>query len=414
MLGAPVFRTALFGPWSGNALWTAARAVPSLDLCFADKKDLICASSGRQLVTFARASSGTYTDSAGVLRTAATDVPRFDHNPLTGESLGLLVEEQRTNLVLRSSEISLSFPWGGQSTTPTVATGAFTAPDGSNTATRVTFAAADSRIIQGNLPVVNGTTYTLSLYARPVTAGTLNKLRLACFDGVNQQNSNDLTLVAGWQRINFTFTSTGTGLASINIRNELSAANANDIYIWGAQLEAGAFASSYIPTTTAAATRNADVPQITGTNFSSWYRQDEGTLYAEGKRDGTADGRFLGLSTGSISNTYVLTTNASRTAIISSVSGGSFGGGVTTANSFAYQNPIKLAASISALLNENICLNGGVVATGSTTTPVGTLTTLDIGTQSGAATAFFNGTIRRLTYWPQRLDNATLQAITQP
>jgi hypothetical protein len=242
----------------------------------------------------------------------------------------------------------------------------------------------------------------------------LNKLRLACFDGVNQQNSNDLTLVAGWQRINFTFTSTGTGLASINIRNELSAANANDIYIWGAQLEAGAFASSYIPTTTAAATRNADVAQITGTNFSSWYRQDEGTLYAEGKRDGTADGRFLGLSTGSISNTYVLTTNASRTAIISSVSGGSFGGGVTTANSFAYQNPIKLAASISALLNENICLNGGVVATGSTTTPVGTLTTLDIGTQSGAATAFFNGTIRRLTYWPQRLDNATLQAITQP
>ena len=74
---------------------------PSLDLQFANQLSLIDRISGQQLVTFTRASNGTYTDSAGVLQTAATDVPRFDHDPTTGESLGLLVEEQRTNLLLQ-------------------------------------------------------------------------------------------------------------------------------------------------------------------------------------------------------------------------------------------------------------------------------------------------------------------------
>jgi hypothetical protein len=84
-------------PWVKNELWRRARAVPSLDLRFADNKSLVDAVTGASLITFNRASSGTYTDSAGVIQTASNNVPRFDHNPITGESLGLLVEEQRTN-----------------------------------------------------------------------------------------------------------------------------------------------------------------------------------------------------------------------------------------------------------------------------------------------------------------------------
>ena len=630
MLGAPVFRTALFGPWSGNALWTAARAVPSIDLPFADSKSLVDAITGRQLISYARAGSGTYTDSAGVLQTAATDVPRFDHritstttnlairseefdnatwvqtglnafgsgsvanaiaapdgtvtgdlieedtstgfhrvsqtlisgtistgtytasvyvkanqrsrayislddnatgevtagfatltqtfnittagswsgstasiedvgdgwfrisltstkgdgssaltlrvgisqvSPLTisytgngiaglyvwgaqlvasdsngryvrttavaasvstTESLGLLVEEQRTNLLVRSEEFD-NASWAKVNVTTTANT--TTAPNGTITADSVTPNTATSLFYtQQNVTTTASTTYTWSVY---VKANGFSWVFLDAFDGSNHRTWFDLTngvigtVEAGntstitpvgnnWYRCTLTRSSAGGStsyaVAIVAGNNSLNGTgnSSNGIYLWGAQLEAGSGPpTSYIPTTTAAATRNADVAQITGTNFSSWYRQDEGTFYAEGRRDGTADGRFLGLSTGSINNTYVLTTNASRTAIVSSVSGGSFGGGVTTANSFAYQNPIKLAASISALLNENICLNGGVVATGSTTTPVGTLTTLDIGTQSGAATAFFNGTIRRLVYWPQALPGQ-LQAITQP
>jgi hypothetical protein len=81
MRGSAVFRTgvapggALAGPWVQNSLWTRARAVPSLDLRFADNKSLVDATTGAQnLVTFTRASSGTYVGSDGVLRSAVTNL----------------------------------------------------------------------------------------------------------------------------------------------------------------------------------------------------------------------------------------------------------------------------------------------------------------------------------------------------
>jgi hypothetical protein len=85
----PSLRGAIAVPgWAKNDLWRRARAVPSLDLRFADNKSLTDAITGSNLVTFTRASSGTYTDSAGVLQTAATDVPRFDHNPTPAKAWG--------------------------------------------------------------------------------------------------------------------------------------------------------------------------------------------------------------------------------------------------------------------------------------------------------------------------------------
>ena len=58
------------------------------------------------IFTFTRSTTGTYFDANGVMQTAAINTPRFDHNPLTGEKLGLLIEEQRTNLVFRSGDIA--------------------------------------------------------------------------------------------------------------------------------------------------------------------------------------------------------------------------------------------------------------------------------------------------------------------
>ena len=77
----------LKGLTAGN-IGSAAFKSASLDLKFADNKSLTDAVTGASLVTFTRASNGTYTDSAGVLQTAATDVPRFDHDPTTGEAWG--------------------------------------------------------------------------------------------------------------------------------------------------------------------------------------------------------------------------------------------------------------------------------------------------------------------------------------
>jgi hypothetical protein len=337
-----------------------------------------------------------------MLQTAANDAPRFDHNPTTGESLGLLVEEQRTNLVLQASAISGSAPWETQGTAPTITANAFASPDGNTTATRVTFITGDSRITQRTIPVTNGTTYTFSLYARPVTVGTLNKIRLACFDTVSQNNSNDITLVAGWQRISFTFTSTGTGNATINIRNEVSGLIANDVYIWGAQLEAGAFPTSYIPTTTTALTRSADVASITGSNFSSWYRQDEGTVFADALGVNNVSGatrRYTEIRDNPSADRYVLGYSQTNT--------------VTVADITVSSLPTAKAAG-SYKLNSFQLASNGVLGTEDGVGAVPTPDQMFIGSQDGAtANTFINGTIRRLTYWPVRLGNNVLQQITQ-
>jgi hypothetical protein len=119
--------------------------VPSLDLRFADNKSLVDAVTGASLVTFTRASSGTFVDSAGVIQTATTDVPRFDHNPTTGESLGLLVEEQRSNLCLRSEEFATS-PWSASNVTVTA--NQEVAPNGTTTADTLTATSANGTVTQ--------------------------------------------------------------------------------------------------------------------------------------------------------------------------------------------------------------------------------------------------------------------------
>ena len=96
----------LHRPQQDFLLWDRAGTRPSLDQQFADRKDLIDAISGQQLITFTRASAGTYVGSDGLIKTATTNEARFDHDPVTGESLGLLVEEQRSNLLLNSGTLA--------------------------------------------------------------------------------------------------------------------------------------------------------------------------------------------------------------------------------------------------------------------------------------------------------------------
>ncbi len=89
-----------------DPLYRNAGSKPTLDQRFAKDKSLVDKVSGQNLITFTRASSGTYVDSDGLIKTAANNEARFDHDPTTGESLGLLIEEGRTNLFLNSDTLS--------------------------------------------------------------------------------------------------------------------------------------------------------------------------------------------------------------------------------------------------------------------------------------------------------------------
>jgi hypothetical protein len=248
---------------NGTRAAAIAGVSPTLDYRFAREKREIETVSLTDKLTYT-GGNGTFVGSDGFIQRATTNVPRFDHDPLSRRSLGLLSEGERTNLLLQSENFSIT--WAAVGSAPTLSAAAAIAPNGTQTATQITFAAADSRIRQIVL-TTSGTTYTLTVYAKAV-GSALNKIRLAFFDGVNQFVSGDFVISdTTWTRLQFTATSTTTSSAGqFQIRNELSSANANDLYIWGAQLEAASTPSTYIPTTTTAITRTADSAVIDGTS----------------------------------------------------------------------------------------------------------------------------------------------------
>jgi hypothetical protein len=185
------------------------------------------------------------------------------------------------------------------------------------------------------------------------------------------------------------------------------------VFLWGAQLEAGAFPTSYIPTTTAAVTRSADVASITGSAFSSWYRQDEGTFWVEAVGGPIASGAFpiLFVTEG--------TTSAERVQI-GRYSDGRARPSIVTAGATQAAFDLLPAwaqgsigkATISIKTNDIAgSANGGAVVTDNTAT-LPALTQLAIGATL-ASTQHYNGTIRRLAFWGQRLPNSVLQSITQ-
>jgi hypothetical protein len=415
---------------------------PALDLQFAFTKSLTDYISGTDLVTFTRASSGTFVGSNGLLQTAATDVPRFDHNTTTGESLGLLVEEQRTNLFQRSEEFDNAY-WAKGNLEGTLTANQAVAPDGATTADWYQEDTATiGRYLARSQSFTSGTTYSLSCWAKQAPGATryLGLILTSTSFGTNAAASFTLSGAGsftisvsgtntsaqiqafsnGWYRCTLISQATATSSSSVQIRLSSSASIAansytgdgtSGIYIWGAQLEAGAFPTSYIPTTSATVTRSADVASITGANFSSWYRQDEGTLYAEGAVPvGTSGARAIA----SLDNNTVderirighVGTAAMSTIIVD--------GGVTqfspsaVANSFPAGEYRKLAVAFKAA-NFAAVTTPGTVATGSSGT-VPTATQLQIGVAPSNASP--NAPIKRVTFWPQRLSNSTLQAIT--
>jgi hypothetical protein len=274
--------------------------------------------------------------------------PRFDHNPTTGESLGLLVEEQRTNLLLNTATLST------QSVTVTAAAHTLSFY-GSGTVTLSGASTAGPAVGGGAFPARTTLTFTPS-------AGTL------------------------------TLTVTGS--------------------VTSAQLEVGASPpTSYIPTTTAAATRAADVASITGTNFSSWYRQDEGTIYGEYIITvATSDGTLTSFDDGTANNRWQqrFTSIGQRYRLQS--------GGVSLVDDISTSAPLinatnKVAHAIRAG-DQRHAGNGLLNAIALIASPLPTVTQLQIATGPGAGNAG-RITIRRLTYWPTRLPDSTLQAITQ-
>jgi hypothetical protein len=345
--------------------------------------------------------------------------PRFDHNPVTGESLGLLVEEARTNLLLQSG-------WAGAATgTPGAAPTSWTTEFGTNTETTLVpsvFGSADGAqaikfnadsgeriMFRQTINVTSGTTYVLSVYVESITGSIGRVLTVVAGTATRTIVSGDVDRTTpGRAVLVFTADSTGT----VNIRAGVGTTNTVGATVEATlsrpQLEAGAFPTSYIPTTTATVTRSADVASISGSNFSSWYRQDEGTAFARCSGGSlTNNGVSFDANDGTTSNRHVCNWSTSRiTTSVLNVTQSDLNladpsaANVVTQTAFAFK-----ANDFGASFNGE-----AAVVDASGTVP--TVDRLTIGDDANGGN-ILNGTIRRLTYWPTRLPNSTLQAVTQ-
>ena len=404
----PPLRGAVAVPgWAKNELWRKAKAIPSLDLRFAENKSLVDATTGASLVTFTRASSGTFVGSNGLIQSASTDVPRFDHNPTTGESLGLLVEEARTNLSLYSEDFSNAY-W--VKTDCTITANETTAPDGTLTADLWTNTSTPGIVASSTITKdTTARTYTGSLWVKGNSTaftvsidngGTTNRGR-AIFnlssgtftsvsnDGNFTNTSGTITAYAdGWYRLTIT-TTTSTG-TTIRLRSFFSGSNLT-VRIWGAQVEEGAFVTSYIPTTTATVTRSADVASDTtrGGNIRSLFAQfrspASGTRPVVSLDDNTANERIEVLTSGTDPKLLV-TDGGSAVADLN--------GGTVVANVTA-----RAAAHFSTD-DYAISINGGTSQLDAAGT-LPTATRIRIG--SNQAGGYLNGTIARITGWESAL-----------
>ena len=330
--------------------------------------------------------------------------PRFDYDPVTLAARGLLIEEQRTNLLVQSTLAS-----GWTLTTVTRTVNATTAPDGTLTANFYTSTGADSSVAQLPVTVSASTTYTFSIWLRADIATTVS-IFIVDTGGGSGNTSAVCNVTTQWTRFVVTrTTSAGTTSCTVQVGGANTFSTGEAVYVWGAQLEAGAFATSYIPTTTAAATRTADVATMVGANFSNWYRQDEGTLFGDVAvlSSAYANGVFLDVGAGgAFGTTAYMNWSGSQWGINPNTAPVNMLSLVTTTST------AKTAAALAA--NNTIASANGLLGVLDTSCAMPlSATTLSIGRGGwSGATNYFNGHIRRIAYYPTRLSNAQLQAVT--
>jgi hypothetical protein len=284
------------------------KILPSLDLDFANSKTL------DPRVTFTRASGGSYVGADGLIKYAGINQPRFDHDPETGESLGLLMEESRANLLPWSEDFN---QWtlhrdGGGVSTITRKLSDVKSPDGVSNYFLCTYGVTDLRLsCNGGF----GKTYTASCFYKQPRDGndanqaafefhitdigiTVATIRVTYNFNTNRitrsiSNGTNFPIKTGFRkypngaiRLWATMRDNGSGrsLFFLNLRGGQEGGNTGkSILTWGAQIEEGNFPTSYIPTRGTARTRAADNASITGKNFTDWFKQEEGTIFVAHK-----------------------------------------------------------------------------------------------------------------------------------
>lgn len=397
---------------------------PSLLLDFAN--------SGRvdPRINFARAAAASRWNAAGLQEVVAAGVPRIDHDPATGRCLGLFVEEARTNLVRRSNELSHA-DWVQSAL---VGIGA---PD-ANLMTKLV-ATTENRTHElysatSSIGFADETLLTITVEAK---ADGANFFWLRCVNKAGSFPSATFNLLTGVASlrgaISASMRSLGGGIyrcsATFNLgagasgsagRTVLALASGegagaevfagdgvSGVWFRNVQTEVGATASSYIPTTTAAATRAAENAYIDVS--ADWYNPAGGTLFVEAIAPNSIQTFARLASLEKSGGVNVLSIQRVQDAA-SSTARGYFEGAsiVAGATSFLPSIPVKVALA-GALGDFALSASGSIFT--SSLGAFGAPTQLRLGS-SIFNSSHLNGHIQRVAYYPRRLTNAQLQRLT--
>lgn len=376
-----------------------------------------------------RATTATRVNQEGLIENVLSNVPRLDYTD--GGCPSLLVEPQRTNLLLRSEEFDDAY-WIKSAST--ILANTTNAPNGLLTADKLVedTSASAHRFLSTSFSTTSGVVYSFSIFLKKDSrnfayvrfnnsGGDIIAANINLTNGtVSQLLLGNVTIIPfdnDWFRVIGIGTSTSTSSGSVEIRTSNSENYSNytgdgtsGIYIWGAQLEAGLNATSYIPTVASTVTRNQDV--ISKTGISSLINSEEGVLYAEiGALANDLTTKQLSLSDGTLNNRIVLGFPSSGGVVYFEIRNGG------TAIAFV-SVPVASVVDISKIAvkfkNDDFALwingievaidNSGILPTGLNRLA------FDNGNATGGQ---FYGNCKDLRVYTTALSDSELQALTQ-
>lgn len=407
----------------GNVTTLPVGPAPTLDLDFVAQRFSV---NGKEqnyadLISHTRASSATYFDRGGVMRLAAPNQPRFDYDPVTGAYRGLLIEEQRTNTFTNSANLALMNLNAGA----TWEEAPLMAPDGQLAARVLKMNGPASSGVYRTNASANAGQQVWSVSARAITGNGLLRLQLSGtsyaatyyvdFDLINNKivRSSGATGFInklsedGTYRLALTSPVDNPATPGHNVCVYAGDTTAKSFAVWGGQLEAGTFPTSYIPTTTAAATRAGPVILQKDT---SWFRS-EGTLYAEFVSNGIGIGNTSAAvyfcTAGNPSSNVIVIRNGTTAGDINAV----FSSGSMKGRSGAQFG--NIVRTCLALRDKDMAfaVDGGTVVTSSA---IGMAAPSYFGLGFAVSMQqWLNGYLRRVLFVPSRLINSRLQEITR-
>ena len=383
-----------------------------------------------------------------VLQTAGTDDARFDHDPVTGESKGLLIEESRVNYITSSENLAGS---GGEAGNDGYISNIAVAPDGTLTADKLLQTDGTSsrqrRYDLSGLSTANQTV-TASVYVK--SDGSWQYAMVMLSDNSARRSSVTVDLDTGeitdagptgsgagtydsssvedvgngWYRISLTGRSaTGDVQYYLNVGMSNTATPSDKDYptftgnrykgilVWGKQLEVGSFPTSYIPTSGSTVTRSSDKASLTGASFTEFYNPTEGTLFTDAITSQSSTSYMFYISDGTYTNRIGTYQNANGYArfLVRSNSSTS----VDTLGTTAYSRGDSMRFAAAYAANDVAAVDNGSTAQ----TDNGVNVPFSTGeAYIGADAAGFvsnSAHFKKVAYYPQRLSNATLQAMTE-